>query len=353
MTALALVAFAANSVLARVALGPRLADAAGFTLLRLASGASVLWLWQRLQTTSRSGPRAGASRSSVGTALALFAYAACFSFAYLRIGAGLGALILFGAVQSTMLLWGLGQGERPRPSQWLGLALALGGLLGLSWPGVHTPDRLGMLLMALSGIAWGAYSIAGRASVSPVYDSANNFLRSVLPALLLALFLFPSLQMSGQGALLAVTSGAITSGLGYVAWYAALRELSVTQAAILQLSVPALAALGGVILLDESLSVRLLVAGAAILGVSLDTLTSHQKFSDKFSLSFPLLSDESQAVSKAYGVYKLKQMYGKEYWGIERTTFLIDKQGTIAKIYPKVKVEDHHNQVLKDLKALK
>jgi drug/metabolite transporter (DMT)-like permease len=262
-TALALVGFAGNSLLCRLALADRTIDAASFTAVRLASGALVLVL---LAGSWRGGlARSGSTLSAV----ALFAYAAPFSYAYLRLGAGVGALILFASVQATMIGWGLARGERPPLSVWLGLTLALGGLVGLAAPGASSPDPVGLALMTVAGVAWGVYSLRGRSGGgSPLATTASNFARSTpLAAALVAVAAFcAGLDASARGLVLAAASGAIASGLGYSLWYAALPGLTATRAAILQLLVPVLAAGGGVGLLGERVSLRLLLAGAAILG---------------------------------------------------------------------------------------
>ena len=262
-TALALIGFAGNSLLCRLALADRTIDAASFTAVRLASGAVVLVLLAR---GWRAGPRSAGNAIS---AAALFAYAAPFSYAYLRLGAGLGALVLFGAVQATMIGWGIVRGERPRLAVWLGLGLALGGLVGLAAPGASSPDLVGVAAMTVAGVAWGVYSLRGRSSPGgPLATTAANFARSVPLAavLLVAAALLSGLHGSARGILLAALSGAIASGLGYSLWYAALPGLTATRAAILQLLVPVLAAGGGVGLLGERVSLRLLLTGAAILG---------------------------------------------------------------------------------------
>lgn len=273
LTSLALVGFAANSLLARGALagGGRLIDAASFTAVRLVSGAVVLWVLLR----ARGG--GGEQRGSWGSALALFAYAAGFSLAYVRLGAGVGALLLFGCVQATMLGAGVVRGERPRVLEWVGLLVALGGLVGLTAPGASAPDPLGAVLMAAAGVAWGLYSLRGRASQAPLAATAGNFLRSVpmatgLSALSALAVEPPRATAAGLG--LAVASGALASGVGYSLWYAALPHLTATRAAIIQLAVPVLAAAGGVLLLAEPLSVRLLGAGSALLGGVLLALTA-------------------------------------------------------------------------------
>jgi drug/metabolite transporter (DMT)-like permease len=265
-TAAALVAFAANSLLCRAALAGGRADAASFTGLRLASGAAVLILLARGSGGARGG--------SWPSAAALFVYAAAFSFAYFFLSAGVGALLLFGAVQVTMIGAGIAAGERPAPSVWAGLVLALGGLVYLSSRGAHVPSPGGTALMLSAGAAWGVYSLRGRRAGPPLPATADNFRRAApLAALVWVLAaLAGTTHLTPAGAALAVTSGAITSGLGYVAWYAALPHLTAARAAVLQLSVPVLAAAGGVLLLGEVLTARLVVAGAAILaGIALAT----------------------------------------------------------------------------------
>jgi drug/metabolite transporter (DMT)-like permease len=261
-TAAALIAFAANSLLCRLALMGGAIDAASFTGLRLASGAVVLALLAGL----RQGDRPRSSASWISGA-ALFAYAAPFSFAYLRLGTGVGALVLFGSVQATMIGWGIARGERPRFLVWLGLAIAMAGLVALAAPGRTAPDPLGVGLMAIAGAAWGVYTLRGRQSGSdPVVANAAAFLRSVPLAAVLVALGASGAAITGRGALLAIASGALASGVGYAVWYAALRGLTVTRAAVLQLLVPVLAAAGGVLLLGESATSRLLLAAAGILG---------------------------------------------------------------------------------------
>lgn len=261
-TLLALVAFAANSILTRMALAPHLIDAATFTLARLISGAIVLVALVRIESGGWAPLRGG---GMVGP-LALFAYAAPFSFAYLRIGAAVGALVLFGAVQLTMVGWGIARGERPSVRAWVGFALAAGGLVALVLPSASRPDLRGTALMALAGFSWGVYSLRGRSTASPLAANARNFLLSVPFALVLTLAFGSRAAPTVRGLLLAVTSGAVTSGLGYAIWYRALRGLAATQAAILQLSVPVLAATGAVVLLGERPTERLVGASAAVLG---------------------------------------------------------------------------------------
>ncbi len=197
---------------------------------------------------------------------ALFLYAAAFSFAYVTLPAGTGALLLFGAVQATMILWGLHRGERLRPRKLLGLALALGGLVLLVLPGVSAPPLAGALLMVIAGMAWGVYSLRGKTAGDPIHATAGNFLRTLPFAALLSLLLWSQARLDLLGVGLAFLSGALASGLGYVLWYTALPWLQSTSAATVQLSVPVLAALGGILLLSESLTVRFLLSSLAILG---------------------------------------------------------------------------------------
>lgn len=260
LTTLAMLAFAGNSLLCRLALRETDIDAASFTAIRLASGALVLWLLVALRT-----PRRAVAGNWFG-AFALFAYAAAFSFAYLNLDTGTGALLLFGAVQLSMLLWGFFRGERLQPAAMLGTALACGGLLILLLPGASAPPLDAALLMLLAGIAWGAYSLLGRSQGDPLAVTAGNFLRATPLGLLLVAVLLPQLQHDNHGLLYAVLSGALTSGIGYAIWYSALPGLRASQAATVQLSVPILAALAGSLVLGEQLSLRLLLCAAAVLG---------------------------------------------------------------------------------------
>lgn len=260
LTILALVAFAGNSLLCRAALSRTHIDAASFTSVRLLSGALVLWVLVWL----RGGARAG--KGNWLSALALFAYAAGFSFAYLQLSAAAGALILFGAVQTTMISHGLWSGERLRGARLAGLLLASAGLAGLLLPGLSAPSLTGALLMLGAGGAWGVYSVRGKGAGDPLQVTAGNFLRSVPMALGLSLLLLRGAAFDPAGSWYAFLSGALTSGVGYAIWYAALPSLRSTTAAAVQLSVPVLAGLGGVVLLDEPVTLRLLAASVAILG---------------------------------------------------------------------------------------
>ncbi len=260
LTVLAMLAFAANSLLCRLALQQASIDAASFGSVRLVSGALVLMAIVRWR--NQPAP----ARADWLAATMLWAYVAAFSFAYVTLPAGAGALVLFGAVQLTMFVFGLRAGERFTAVAWAGFALAVGGLLYLVSPGLAAPPVAGTLLMAAAGIAWGVYSLRGRSAGEPVAATAGNFMRAAPLALVLSLVFASQFKASPSGVLLAIASGAVTSGLGYVIWYAALPQLSALRAATVQLSVPPLAAIGGVLLLSEALTMRLVLSSAAILG---------------------------------------------------------------------------------------
>ena len=269
LTTLAMIAFASNSLLNRLALGQKAIDPTSYTTIRLVSGAIMLFLIANLQRKNGGAILRG---SWISAAL-LFLYAITFSFAYLSLSAGTGALILFGSVQLTMILVALQRGERPQVMEWIGLWLALGGLVYLVFPGLAAPSWLGSTLMMVAGIAWGFYSIRGRGSQNPLADTAGNFVYAVPMILMLRLVLLGDIQFSTNGVMLAALSGALASGVGYVIWYAALRRLTTTRAAIVQLSVPVIAAWSGVVLLAETLSLRLIFAGILILsGIGLSVL---------------------------------------------------------------------------------
>lgn len=260
-TTLALVAFAANSVLCRMALRDLVIDAATFSTLRLAAGAATLALVVRRNPRSPRGAARGWQ-----PAVVLFLYAVPFSFAYLRLTAGTGALILFAGVQLTMIAGALVSGERLGSGQWLGLGAALAGLVYLVRPGLTAPAPLGAALMAVAGVGWGTYSLKGRAETDPLASNAGNFSRAVPLALAVNLLAFEQFHLEIRGALLAIASGSLASGVGYVLWYAALRGLTATRAAVVQLSVPVLAALAGIVLLGEPATVRLALSTVAVLG---------------------------------------------------------------------------------------
>lgn len=265
LTAVTMVAFAANSLLCRMALGRDLIDPLSFTTLRLGSGGLALALivrrpWARRATQETAG--------SWRSGLALFAYAAAFSLAYLSLSAGTGALILFGSVQVTMIGGALAAGERLTPWQWTGLVAAIGGLVYLVLPGISAPAPPGVVLMTISGGAWGIYSIRGRGVSAPVRMTAGNFARAAPMAAAVSLvgLLAAPAHAVRAGVALALVSGVVTSGLGYVVWYRALRGLTTTQASIVQLTVPLIAAFGGVLFLSERVTSRLIVASVLILG---------------------------------------------------------------------------------------
>ena len=260
LTLLAMVAFAGNSLLCRLALKHTSIDAATFTLIRLVAGASALWL---IATFHQGKPlRAG----NWPSALALFVYAAAFSFAYMTLSAGTGALLLFAAVQATMMIWGLRQGERFHSRQWLGLGVALSGLIALLFPGLAAPSLGGSTLMLGAGVAWGIYSLRGKTAGDPVSTTAGNFLRAVPLAVLLSIAFLPRSSPDRAGIVYALLSGAIASGVGYAIWYTALPGLKAASAATVQLSVPVLAAIGGIILLGELVTLRFVLASVATLG---------------------------------------------------------------------------------------
>jgi drug/metabolite transporter (DMT)-like permease len=260
LTALAMIAFAGNSLLCRQALKHTTIDAATFTLVRILSGAICLWLIVQVRR-GRSG-KAG----SWPSALALFGYAALFSFAYLRLTAGTGALLLFGAVQATMICWALVNGERFRVLQIAGLLLAVSGLIALVFPGLSAPSLGAAALMLGAGIAWGIYSLRGKGAGDPLRTTAGNFLRAVPMAALLSVVMLRSMSLDAAGIGYAIVSGAVASGVGYAIWYLALPALKASAAATVQLSVPVLAAGGGIILLGEQITLRFALASIAVLG---------------------------------------------------------------------------------------
>jgi drug/metabolite transporter (DMT)-like permease len=271
LTLIAMVAFAGNSLLCRLALKQTGIDAASFTFIRIFSGAVVLWLIVK----ARKGAWEG--KGSWPSALVLFAYAAAFSFAYITLPAATGALLLFGAVQATMISWGVRRGEHLHARQVAGLALALCGLVVLLFPGLSAPPLAGSILMFGAGVAWGVYSLRGKTAGDPVSATAGNFLRAVPFAAILSLSLLPLARLDWAGVGYAVLSGAIASGIGYVIWYTALPGLKAASAATVQLSVPVLAAAGGILLLGEPLTLRFLVASIAVLGgIALVVISSRQ-----------------------------------------------------------------------------
>ena len=275
LTVIALMAFAGNSLLCRLALTRTRIDAASFTTLRIASGALVLLLLVQLRPGRK---HAGGSWPS---ALALMVYAAGFSFAYVRLTAGTGALLLFGAVQATMITVGVLRGERLSALQSGGLLLAYAGLIDLVLPGITAPPLVSAVLMLSAGAAWGVYSLRGKGAGDPTAVTAGNFVRAVPIAILVSVLAGSYRSVDSAGALYAVASGALASGFGYAVWYTALHDLRATTAATVQLSVPVIAAAGGVLLLNEPLTSRLLIAAACILGgVALVVLTRGKSQAD-------------------------------------------------------------------------
>jgi len=260
LTGLAMLAFAGNSLLCRLALRETSMDATTFTTIRIAAGALVLWLLVRWNRSQRPGSANWLS------ACALFAYAIAFSLAYVSLSAATGALLLFGTVQVTMIGTGLARGERFDAQQWVGFAAAVVGLAGLMLPGLTAPPIAGAGLMIVAGIAWGIYSLRGRGGGDPTATTAGNFLRATPLAIFASALAQPWFTFDLHGALYAIASGALASGIGYAIWYTALPALTATTAATVQLSVPVIAAFGGVIVLSEPLTVRLSIASVLVLG---------------------------------------------------------------------------------------
>ena len=268
-----MVAFASNSLLCRLALKHTSIDAASFTFIRIFSGAVALWFIMRMRNASKfsnsslvTGHLSLSQSGNWPSALALFAYAAAFSFAYISLSAATGALLLFGAVQATMIIWGLRKGETLHLRQLFGLALALAGLIALLFPGLSAPPLGGAILMLVAGIAWGIYSLRGKGTSDAISATAGNFLRSVPLAAALSIAQLAWMHLDRAGVAYAVLSGAIASGVGYVIWYTALPGLKAASAATVQLSVPVLAAAGGILLLGEPLTLRFFLASIAVLG---------------------------------------------------------------------------------------
>lgn len=265
LTLLAMLAFAANSILGRLAMvevnGVTSIDAVSYTAIRLISGAAMLAI-----LVLASKQQFNRQHLKPLSALMLFTYAICFSFSYINIATGTGALILFGTVQLTMILYGLLKGERPRYLAWVGIVLAFAGLIYLVLPGVSAPPLTSALLMSIAGLAWGIYSLRGKGVSNPLVATSWNFIGTVPLVLLVALVFHSDQHLSLKGIMLAILSGAIASGIGYAIWYKALPYLTATRAATVQLTVPIIAAIGGVIFLSEQLSLRLILASIAVLG---------------------------------------------------------------------------------------
>lgn len=260
LTSLAMIAFAGNSLLCRAALKHTSIDAASFTTIRLISGAMMLWLVVSISRRTHTG------RGNWLSAFALFVYAAFLSYSYAGLTTAMGALLLFGAVQATMIGHGIWAGERLLKPQLVGLVIALAGLVGLLLPGLSAPPLFSSLLMLASGVAWGVYSLRGRGAGDPIRITAGNFLRAVPIAAALSVLMVDRTSLDSAGFWCAVASGALTSGIGYAIWYTALPALKAAKAATVQLSVPIIAALGGIVFLGEPLTLRLVSSSVAILG---------------------------------------------------------------------------------------
>lgn len=262
LTGLALIAFAANSVLCRLALGNESIDASSFTVIRLLSGAITLFIISSIKGNNKEE----LSKGSWTASFMLFLYAITFSLAYLSVDTGTGALILFGSVQITMVLLSIISGTRLHISEWTGVIIAFTGFIYLILPSITTPSVNGFILMTISGISWSIYTLRGRSSKNPLMDTTYNFVRTTPFVALLAVFTIQNISYSSEGVVLALLSGGITSGVGYTIWYIALRGLSSTQAAVIQLSVPVIAAIGGVIFVSELITYRLIISATIVLG---------------------------------------------------------------------------------------
>lgn len=269
LTVVAMLAFAGNSILCRLALKETSIDPASFTGLRLLSGAFTLWLIVRLSNGGSVG------KGNWISAFALFVYAAAFSLAYVKLSAATGALLLFGAVQTSMIGYGVARGERLGPLQWLGVALAVAGLIVLLLPGLSPPPLDAALAMLVAGVAWGVYSLRGRGAGDATRVTAGNFIRALPFALLFSLFSWQSATLDSMGIVYALASGALASGVGYALWYAALPLLATSAAATVQLTVPVITAIGGIVLINEALTTTLVVASVTILcGIALVVLNN-------------------------------------------------------------------------------
>jgi len=268
-TTFALVAFAFNSILCRLALRGGEIDAAGFTAVRLLSGAVTLSIISYL-VHRRTAKAVTDGRLAVSgrwqSATLLFTYAICFSLAYLGIPAGAGALVLFGSVQLTMVTLAIVNGERPRPIEWIGLFTALGGLVYLVLPGMAAPPLSSSLLMAAAGAAWGIYSHRGKTGGDPLANTTGSFIRTLPFAAIAVVIFLPNIHLSARGVAIAVLSGAVASGIGYTVWFAAIKYHTSTRAAVLQLAVPVIAAVFGIVLLGETATPRTVFAASLILG---------------------------------------------------------------------------------------
>ncbi|MDQ6967284.1 MAG: DMT family transporter [Mariprofundaceae bacterium] len=265
-TAMALIAFAANSVLCRLALGVHQMDAGSFTVIRLLSGIIVLYIIVAMHAKQQRTQLHFKLTTNWLAAAMLFVYATAFSFAYISLDTATGALILFGSVQITMIAYSIYTGNRLNIAEWIGLAMAFIGFTYLIYPNLNSPSAIGFLLMSISGIAWGIYSIQGMHAKTALFDTAQNFIKTLPFIAILALISLPQAQFNLQGTLLALLSGGIASGIGYAIWYTALRGLSNSQAAVIQLAVPVIAAIGGVLLVSEEMTLHLMISTVMVLG---------------------------------------------------------------------------------------
>lgn len=276
-TVAALIAFAANSVLCRLAIKDNMIDPSSFTLIRLLSGVLMFAIILRLKSAYTSDTPVY-KNGSWKAALMLFLYALTFSFAYISLDTGTGALVLFGAVQLTMIASAIISGNKVRFSEWLGILISFSGLVYLVYPTITTPSIFGFVLMIMSGIAWGIYTIFGRGSANPFRDTAFNFKLTMPFVLVLAIVAIPSINISFEGLVLAVLSGAFASAIGYTIWYIALGRLSVIEAAVVQLSVPVFAAAGGILFVSETITARLILSSILVLGGILIVVLGKYKF---------------------------------------------------------------------------
>jgi drug/metabolite transporter (DMT)-like permease len=278
LTMLALLAFAGNSVLCRLALDNNIIDAASFTSIRLFSGIVFLLFLVAVRTKQKISLK----KDSWLSAFFLFLYALAFSYGYITLDTGTGALILFGAVQTTMIIYGLIMGRKLLLVEWVGLLFAALGLCILLLPGASAPSLNGFILMAISGAAWGAYTLAGKGSQNPLVDTAHNFLKTLPLIAIVTLLTLNDIQLSNKGIILAIISGAVMSGLGYAIWYSVLTKLSVTEAATIQLSVPIIATIGGVIFSNELVTIKLMLASILVLGGVLIVTLGKQFIENKY-----------------------------------------------------------------------
>ncbi len=283
LTLLALVAFAGNSVIGRAALSSESIDSASFTLIRLFSGAITLWLilfikslFQSNSDSSQTSKGSGRNKGTWLEAVYLFTYAATFSFGYLLLDTATGALILFVSVQLVMIAVNLLQGNRLSLFEWMGMAFAISGFIYLMYPELGSPTFLGFILMALSGMAWGLYTIEGKKACDALSQTTYNFLRTLPFALILFALFYQSIDVSAEGVFWAIVSGSVTSGVGYAIWYRVIQDISTTQAAVFQLAVPVIAAFGGVFWIGEGIGARLLISSILIFTGILLVIFNHR-----------------------------------------------------------------------------